>query len=467
MPVVFCGVCPHPPIMVPEVGKDQSDIVIKSRQAMLELGRRLKESGARSLVIISPHGPVFSDGIAINTNPVLRGNLKKFGAPGVAFILENDLPLASLINRYAAEAGVMTVELDDRAAGQYDVDLELDHGITAPLRFLAEAGVSMPMVPVYMGLLSYDQLYGFGAALQRAAQEYGRDVAVVASGDLSHCLTPDAPAGYQPRGEEFDLEMVRLLGLADVEGVIGLDSALVEKAGECGLRPIVMMLGALDGYRVDPEVLSYEGPFGVGYMVASLVPGPVDPKRRFLRGLEERRREESFQKKKEEGFLPGIARAALESHGRGEKFRVSPGEIPEEFKMSAGVFVSLKKKGRLRGCIGTVFPQQGNIIEETIHNAISAGHRDPRFHPVRDEELDDLDISVDVLRASEPVDGKEDLDPERYGVIVRSGRKQGLLLPNLEGVDTVEEQVDIARQKAGISPGEPLELERFEVVRYK
>ena len=165
--------------------------------------------------------------------------------------------------------------------------------------------------------------------------------------------------------------------------------------------------------------------------------------------------------------MPGIARAALESHGRGEKFRVSPGEIPEEFKMSAGVFVSLKKKGRLRGCIGTVFPQQGNIIEETIHNAISAGHRDPRFHPVRDEELDDLDISVDVLRASEPVDGKEDLDPERYGVIVRSGRKQGLLLPNLEGVDTVEEQVDIARQKAGISPGEPLELERFEVVRYK
>jgi len=316
MPVVFCGVCPHPPIMVPEVGQDRSDIVIKSRQAMLELGHRLKESGARSLVVISPHGPVFSDGIAINTNPVLRGNLKKFGAPGVAFNLENNLPLASLIHKHAGEAGVLTLEMDDSVARHYEFNLELDHGITVPLHFLAEAGVNMPMVPIYMGFLPYEQLYVFGAAIQKAVGEYGQNVAVVASGDLSHCLTSDAPAGYQPRGQEFDLEIVRLLGLADVEGVLEIDSDLVEKAGECGLRPIVMMLGTLDGYSVDSEVLSYEGPFGVGYMIASLIPGPGDPKRQFFRNLDQRRRDKALLKKKEEGFLPGIARAALESHGR-------------------------------------------------------------------------------------------------------------------------------------------------------
>jgi len=129
--------------------------------------------------------------------------------------------------------------------------------------------------------------------------------------------------------------------------------------------------------------------------------------------------------------------------------------------------VSLKKHGQLRGCIGTIEPRHENIIEETVNNAVSAGHHDSRFSPVRQDELDDLDISVDVLRPPEPVKGKEDLDPQRYGVIVRSGYRSGLLLPNLEGVNTVEEQIGIAMQKAGISPGEKYDLERFEVVRYK
>ncbi|MFZ5648893.1 MAG: AmmeMemoRadiSam system protein A [Bacillota bacterium] len=467
MPVVFCGVCPHPPIMVPAVGKKSSDIVMKSRQAMLELGRRLSESGARSVVMISPHGPVFTDGIAINANPVLKGNLGKFGAVEVAFELENDLPLAKEIHRYAREAGVITLEMNKKAAGQYGVSTDLDHGLTVPLYFLVEAGVQLPLVPVYMGLLSRKKLYRFGTAIQKAAQDSGKKVAVLASGDLSHCLTRDAPAGYEPGGKEFDEEIVRLLGAADVMGIINMDSVLVEKAGECGMRPIIMMLGAMDGYSVESEVLSYEGPFGVGYAVAVFRPDSAEAGRRFMDTLDEKRREEALHRKKGEGYLPGIARDALEHYSRGKKFKIPPGKIPDEFKKPAGVFVSLKKDGQLRGCIGTIFPQYSSIIEETINNAISAGHRDPRFHPVGPEELDELDISVDVLHAPEPVKGKDQLDPVRYGVIVKSGRRQGLLLPNLEGVDTVEQQIDIARQKAGISPGEPIELERFEVVRHK
>ncbi|MFZ5634364.1 MAG: AmmeMemoRadiSam system protein A [Bacillota bacterium] len=467
MPVVFCGVCPHPPIMVPAVGGKQSDIVFKSRQAMLELGRRLKESGARSVVMISPHGPVFRDGIAINMKQQLKGGLRAFGAPGVYFELENDLELASAIGRSARDAGIMTLELDEGAASQYRVDTDLDHGLTVPLHFLAEAGVKLPVAAVYMGLLPYEQLYNFGVAMQKAINESGQKVAVIASGDLSHRLTRDAPAGFDPRGEEFDREIVRLMGAADVAGIINLDPELVERAGECGLRPLIMMLGALDGYAVNAEVLSYEGPFGVGYMVAALQPLAAGEGRRFSRTLGQGRRAGVDEKKRNEGFLPGIARATLEHYSRGEKYKVPLDRIPEEFRKPAGVFVSLKKHGQLRGCIGTIEPQYGNIVEETVHNAISAGHRDPRFYPVREDELDDLDISVDVLHPPEPVREKEELDPQRYGVIVRSGRKQGLLLPNIEGVNTVEEQIDIARQKAGIYPGEPMELERFEVVRYK
>ena len=144
-----------------------------------------------------------------------------------------------------------------------------------------------------------------------------------------------------------------------------------------------------------------------------------------------------------------------------------PEEVTHEMRKRAGVFVSLKKRGQLRGCIGTIEPMEENVAQEIIRNAIAAATRDPRFPPVRPEELDDLDISVDVLTTPEPVEGMEDLDPKRYGVIVESGWRRGLLLPDLEGVDTVEYQVEICRRKAGIGPDEPVRLYRFEVIRYK
>ena len=133
----------------------------------------------------------------------------------------------------------------------------------------------------------------------------------------------------------------------------------------------------------------------------------------------------------------------------------------------AGVFVSIHKDGRLRGCIGTILPVYGSVAEEIIHNAISASTRDPRFDPIRPDELDKLEINVDVLTTPEKIESKDELDVKRYGVIVSSGGKRGLLLPDLDGVDTVEEQVDIAMRKGGISPREKITLERFEVIRHR
>lgn len=468
MPVVICGICPHPPIMVPEVGGASSDEVKDSQRAMLELGSMIRESGAELLVMITPHGPVFRDGIAINISPRLKGNLGGFGAPGVSFEIENDLLFASEVRLAAGELGVMAIEMDEKIARQYGVEINLDHGLMVPLYFLQKAGVNLPVVVVYMGLLPDEQLYKFGLSVQRAASALGKKTAVIASADLSHCLTPDAPAGYEPRGREFDREMVGLIRSADVMGVIDMDAELVEKAGECGRRPIIMTLGAVDGMSVDARVLSYEGPFGVGYMVAGLIPAGEAKDRGFSSQLELRRQERVASRHKSEGYLPGIARKALAGYlDGGKKMKSEHFEIPREFSGRAGVFVSLKKHGQLRGCIGTVSPQYENIVEETINNAISAGVRDPRFYPVRPEEMDDLEISVDVLHAPVAIKGMDELDPVRYGVIVKSGSRYGLLLPNLEGVDTPQEQVAIAREKAGIGPEEPVELERFEVVRYK
>jgi AmmeMemoRadiSam system protein A len=161
-----------------------------------------------------------------------------------------------------------------------------------------------------------------------------------------------------------------------------------------------------------------------------------------------------------------LARETIEAYVRKRTVAGAPKALPPEMEQQAGVFVSLHKGGMLRGCIGTIQPQQSNVALEVIQNAISAATRDPRFPPVQASELPRLEISVDILQPAEPIASMEQLDPKRYGVIVQSGWRRGLLLPDLEGVDTPEYQVEIARRKAGIGPHEPVELYRFEVKRY-
>lgn len=165
--------------------------------------------------------------------------------------------------------------------------------------------------------------------------------------------------------------------------------------------------------------------------------------------------------------LVELARKTLETYVKTGKTISPPARLPAEMMGKAGVFVSLKKHGELRGCIGTIASTTDNIAEEIIRNAIEAAAHDPRFTPVTKAELADLEISVDVLSEPEPAASIKDLDVKRFGVIVKSGQRRGLLLPNLEGVDTPEEQIAICRRKAGIGASEPVELFRFEVRRYK
>ncbi|NOZ69914.1 MAG: AmmeMemoRadiSam system protein A [Deferribacteres bacterium] len=165
--------------------------------------------------------------------------------------------------------------------------------------------------------------------------------------------------------------------------------------------------------------------------------------------------------------LVKLAKEAVEQYVLNGRVIKPPEDPVPEMMEKAGVFVSIKKHGQLRGCIGTFQPATENVANEIIQNAISAATRDPRFPPVSPQELDELQYSVDVLTAPEKVAGKQDLDPKRYGVIVKSGARKGLLLPDLEGVDTVDEQISIASMKAGIFLDEDIELYRFEVKRYK
>jgi MEMO1 family protein len=166
--------------------------------------------------------------------------------------------------------------------------------------------------------------------------------------------------------------------------------------------------------------------------------------------------------------ITALAKLTVDTYITTGKKPLAPAKMTPEMKERAGVFVSIhEKNGDLRGCIGTFEPQQKNVAAEVISNAVSAATRDPRFEPVSEEELANLEYSVDVLTTPEPIDDISQLNPKKYGAIVEAGWRRGLLLPDLEGVDTAEYQVAICRQKGGIGPNEPVKLYRFEVKRYK
>ena len=221
--------------------------------------------------------------------------------------------------------------------------------------------------------------------------------------------------------------------------------------------------------KVKAEALSYEGPFGVGYGVCTFRAEGADENRNFKDQYEERQREKMREKKDKEDAYVRLARRSLEGYMIKRVPIEVPDDVPQELlEKKAGVFVSLKKDGRLRGCIGTIAPTTGSVAEEIIQNAVSAAVSDRRFPEVAYEELPYLEYSVDVLETPEDIQTPDQLDVKKYGLIITKGRKRGLLLPNLEGVDTVEEQIAITKQKAGIdADDEDVQMQRFEVVRHR
>ncbi|HPY37733.1 MAG TPA: AmmeMemoRadiSam system protein A, partial [Clostridia bacterium] len=214
-------------------------------------------------------------------------------------------------------------------------------------------------------------------------------------------------------------------------------------------------------------LLSYEGPFGVGYAVAAFKPAGEAQERNFGEQYSHWRRESAKAKHALEGEYASLARLSLETYVRTGKKVKLPENLPEQMlNTKAGVFVTIKKEGRLRGCIGTISPVKDCVGAEILTNAISAGLDDTRFDPVTEDELNELSFSVDVLEAPEPISSEAELDPKTYGVIVSAGYRRGLLLPNISGIDTAQEQVAIAKRKAGIRDEDKAKLERFKVTRH-
>jgi AmmeMemoRadiSam system protein A len=462
MSVVGAIMVPHPPLILPEVGRGGEKEIEETTRAYERAAEFVAELKPETIVLSSPHSIMYADYLHISPGTHASGDMSRFGAPQVRISRDYDEELSKRLCALAKKNDIPAGYLGER-------DPSLDHGTIIPLYFILRKYKDFRLVRLGISGISLAAQYRFGMLVQQAADELGRRVVYVASGDLSHKLKEDGPYGFDPHGPVYDAKLQECCSRGALGDLLSFDPVLLDKAAECGHRSFVIMAGALDRRSVEAHWLSHQDITGVGYGVCTFRVTGEDPHRNFLDQYEAAQRAKIEAARAGEDPYVALERRTVETYIRtGRIIRVPKrGEVPDEMlDRRAGVFCSLHIAGNLRGCIGTSQPCYKCIADEIIQNAIAAATRDPRFDEVRENELDQLEYSVDVLGEPEDIDSPSKLDVKRYGVIVTNGGRRGLLLPDLDGVDTVEEQIAIAKRKAGIRKEEPVKLQRFEVVRH-
>jgi aromatic ring-opening dioxygenase LigB subunit len=267
MGIKCAALLPHPPIIIDEIGGYE----LKKAQKTIEGFKKTAEEIAEFkdeldlIVFITPHGPVFRSKASLIIKEKLAGDFSDFGFPKLEFKEKSDINFSEKLLSNVKERNLSLQPLRKNDLNNYDINHELDHGIMVPLYYLKKVKIKLPILPLSIGFISYQELYKIGQEIARTAKELNYKIAVIASGDLSHRLKKGAPAGYNSDAHIFDDRLIQYFKDQDFKSILNFEPDLVEKAGECGLRPIVTMLGTLAGLDLEINVNSYEGPFGVGY----------------------------------------------------------------------------------------------------------------------------------------------------------------------------------------------------------
>ncbi len=461
MGILAAFMVPHPPMIVPAVGRGGEKQIEKTTRAYERVADEIAALSPDTIIITSPHSVMYADYFHISPGRGAKGDFGRFRASQVRFEEEYDAELVRAIAELAGEQGFPAGVMGER-------DRNLDHGTMVPLYFIRQKYAGGKIVRIGLSGLPLTEHYKLGQMIREAVERLGRKAVFVASGDLSHKLQDYGPYGYAKEGPQYDERIMDVCSRASFGELFDFDETFCERAAECGHRSFVIMAGAFDGISVKAEQLSHEDVTGVGYGICTFYPQSSDPGRRFLEQYLAQQEKKLEAARSAEDPYVRLARASVEYYILHHKRLPMPQDLPSELsERRAGAFVSIHEHGRLRGCIGTIAAVQDSLAKEIIENAVSASTRDPRFDPIRADELEWLEISVDVLGDPEPISSPRELDVRRYGVIVTKGRKRGLLLPDLDGVDTVEQQIAIAKSKAGIAEWDKdVQLQRFEVVRH-
>lgn len=477
MPLCAAYVMPHPPLAVDGVGDGSEKLLIpETMKSFHAIGKEISKIAPDTIVVSSPHSIIYSDYFHISPGFHSAGNFNMFGAD-TSMSIDYDNEFVSNLERFCSE-------IHFSAGTQGEENPNLDHGTMVPLFFVNQYYQNYDLVRVSLSGLSLNEHFIFGKMIKKVADKLDKKIVFIASGDLSHYQKDEGPYGYRPEGPIYDEKLMNTLSSGNLKDLLSFDDNLLRQAGECGHRSFCIMAGALDEEDYSVDTLSHENTFGVGYGFArinikSRFNGNSDWENaikleleRYYAGETQKftaQMEAAIMESQDKDIYVALARKTIDALILGKELPdTDADDISDELKNKrAGTFVSIHKGNELRGCIGTIMATKKCIAEEIVANAISASTQDPRFPKVSEDELPFLEINVDVLTEPEPIKSADELDVKKYGVIVQNDHRLGILLPDLDGVDTIEQQISIAKRKAGISENEACEMYRFTVSRHK
>ncbi|MBM7561832.1 AmmeMemoRadiSam system protein A [Fusibacter tunisiensis] len=472
---------PHAPVLIDKIGDWQTNDVQKTVASMKSIANEIAKLDPDTIIVISPHGPIFSDAIAIYNQSDYKGDFHAFGEFSLQYNFVKDADFIAQLIQTNAQCKGDYYPIDEPLFQTHQISEKLDHGVLVPLHFINEVVSRPKYVFMSYGHFSYKRLMENGYLLRAAIEALGKNIVVIASGDMSHALKDNGPYDYLPEGPQFDSLMVKAIDQNKPWDVFAASEKMIAGAKECGLRSYAMLLGLFLKSSIASRLYSYEGPFGVGYLCASFYEVGVAHRDSWYASLNEMWEKRTAESRQKEHPYVQFARAVIASrvkrmvppkvifqttHVVVDAVRIQISNLQEIQSIKRACFVSIKQEGQLRGCIGTLFPVYDNLLIEIYHNAMAAATKDGRFYPIQVEELNNLTVSVDVLSDMERVANFDGLDPKKYGVYLISNRKNGVLLPDLEGIKTVEEQVGIAASKGGFLVEEIEEMYRFTVDRF-
>ena len=479
MSIIKSYILPHPPLIIEEIGKGKEEIVNKTIDSYKEVSKEIKKIKPETIVIISPHTTMYSDWFHIISSETITGNLKEYGVD-IEFNEENDLELINTFDEIVKKEKFPAEIL--KKGNQY-----LDHGEMVPLYFIEKELKKFKVMIIGLSGLPLIKHYELGIYLNKAIEKLNRKVVLIASGDLSHTLKEDGPYGYNKYSPIYEKEIEEIIKDGDFKKLMNYKSSDLEKIGDCGHRSFTIMAGCFNKKDIETIVYSHEDATGVGYLVGKITPLRNNEERDFLKQqlTEEKKRIDSIKEKEDEYIK--LARKAIEAAVNNKEMEIERENYLDKAKNAIkdyvintkdgiknypklphyGCFVSITKFNELRGCIGTIIPLYKKIEDEIIENAKQAATQDPRFPKITKDELDYLEIHVDILQKPTEAKSVYELDPKKYGIIVMTNEKKGVLLPNLDGVDDVDTQIEIALHKAGINDKEQYIIEKFEVERHE
>lgn len=460
-------ILPHPPIVIEAIGKGEEKKCLQVIEGFKEVANKIKAIKPKNIILITPHGPVFSDGMAISYDAFLEGNLKAFGHEDIVYHKKNNVNLVDRIIYESGKIDIPCLKLNDDNANYFEIEKHLDYGTIVPMSMIDEIYDDYELIHLTYGLFSSEKLYEMGMAIKNSVEALNEETVIIASGDLSHALLDGGPYAFHPSGKIYDQKVQELLMDKDTQGFISIAEGLRNEAQECGKRSIDIMLGTLDGSDYKVTQYAYEKPFGVGYLVMGFEDLVKDESQMRFEEILKSAKEQVRASILQESRFVSLARNAITHYLNDTEIIFDDRLTHEMLDVKAGTFVSIKKNGALRGCMGTIGATEENIALEIVANAIKAAFEDPRFPPIELDDLKDIQISVDVLQQPEVIEDASQLDPKKYGIIVTSNDKRGVLLPDLQSIDTVDEQIRIACQKGSIKPTDKVTIERFEVSRYR